>query len=146
MTRIVVTGYASLDYPVRLDGKAEADRTTRIVGRSPDALAAPRRQSRLCRAGPGAPGRARRRPGDLGRETTATASSTARNCARPGIPLDGVERGHGRTPICILAYQPDGGCVCLFDAGLDGEPSLSEAQAALVAAADWVCLTVGPPT
>src|SRR3954463_14010891 len=33
MTRIVVTGYASLDYVVRLDGAPAANRTTRILER-----------------------------------------------------------------------------------------------------------------
>jgi ribokinase len=144
MSRIVVTGYASLDYSVRLDGKAEADRTTRIVSRSERAW--PR----------------------LGGSPAHVALALVRHGVRDvlpvtwigsdidgsiylerlghvGIALDGVERARGRTPICILAYQPDGGCVCLYDAGLDGEPELSKSQFARIAAAEWVCLTVGPP-
>ena len=50
----------------------------------------------------------------------------------------------GRTPVCILAYQPDGACHCLYDPGLADPIELDPRQGELVAAAEWVCLTIGP--
>ncbi len=38
--------------------------------------------------------------------------------ATSGIPVRGVAVVPGaRTPIAILAYDPDGGCSCLYDPG-----------------------------
>jgi ribokinase len=61
-----------------------------------------------------------------------------------GVETEGVRARLGRTPICVLAYQPDGGCVCLYDPGLDPAPTLDDDQRALICAADVLCLTVGP--
>ena len=33
---------------------------------------------------------------------------------------DGIALTAGRTPVCILAYQPDGGCHCFYDPSLPG--------------------------
>ena len=52
----------------------------------------------------------------------------------------------GRTPICILATQPDGGCHCFYHPSLSEPIPLDEGQRELVAAADMVCVTVGPET
>jgi ribokinase len=46
----------------------------------------------------------------------------------------------------VLAYQPDGGCICLYHPGLDERMTLTAAQWRLVAEAEWVCVTVGPPS
>ncbi len=139
---IVVTGYASLDFPVRLDRAAEPDRTATILSR-------PSEWPRL--------------GGSPAYVATALVAAGARDAApvswvgddadgaryresltRLGVRTDGVETRPGRTPICILAYQPDGGCHCFYDPGLAQAPDLGERQRALLAAADCVCLTVGP--
>ena len=57
---------------------------------------------------------------------------------------DGIRVRPGRTPICILAYQPDGRCHCLYDPGLTALADLDEGQRALLAAAKAICVTVGP--
>ena len=57
---------------------------------------------------------------------------------------DGIRVRPGRTPISILAYEPDGRCHCLYDPGLTAEADLDEGQRALIAAAKAVCVTVGP--
>lgn len=63
-----------------------------------------------------------------------------------GIPDDGLTVVKGaRTPVAILAYEPDGGCLCLYDPGMPSGLTLSETQKALVSRADWVCITIGPP-
>ena len=64
--------------------------------------------------------------------------------ARSGIRTDGIASRPGRTPVCILAYQPDGACHCLYDPGLAEPIELDPRQGELVAAAEWVCLTIGP--
>jgi ribokinase len=139
---IVVTGYASMDYALRLDSPAAPDRTATILSR-------PREWPRL--------------GGSPAYISTALAAAGVRG-ATPvswigddvqgvryreelrlrGVETEGVRARPGRTPICILAYQPDGGCLCLYDPGLDPPPHLDDGQRALIAAADVLCLTVGP--
>jgi ribokinase len=139
---IVVTGYASMDYAMRLDSPAAPDRTATILAR-------PREWPRVG----GAPAYV----------ASALAASGARG-ATPiswigddsqglryreelrlrGVEIEGVRARPGRTPICVLAYQPDGGCLCLYDPGLDPIPALDDGQRALISAADLLCLTVGP--
>jgi len=66
-------------------------------------------------------------------------------CGAAGIGLDGLgTTPGGQTLTCILAYQGDGDCACLVDFGTV-DMAASHAQRALVAAADLVCFTVGPP-
>ena len=54
-------------------------------------------------------------PDQLGRQTTRTACATAEGLARLEVRTEGIALRSGRTPICILAYQPDGACHCLYD-------------------------------
>jgi ribokinase len=60
------------------------------------------------------------------------------------VRTDGIRVRPGRTPISILAYEPDGRCRCLYDPGLTAEADLDEGQRALLAAAKAICVTVGP--
>jgi ribokinase len=53
--------------------------------------------------------------------------------------------GGARTPVAVLAYEPDGGCLCLYHPGMPDGLTLSTEQRALIGRADWVCVTVGPP-
>ena len=139
---IVVTGYASLDYAVRLDSAPEPDRTATILSRaaewprlggSPAYVAAAlvvggaRDAAPISWVGDDAEG-ARYRDG----------------VEAFGVRTDGIRVRPGRTPICILAYQPDGRCHCLYDPGLTAEADLDEGQRALIAAAEAICVTVGP--
>jgi ribokinase len=139
---IVVTGYASLDYAVRLDRAAQPDRTATILSRpqewprlggSPAYVAAA-----LVRAG------ARDAAPVSWVGDDADGVRYRDGLVRLAVRADGVEARSGRTPICMLAYQPDGGCHCFYDPGLAQPPELGAGQRALVAAADCVCLTVGP--
>ena len=109
MTRIVVTGYASLDYVVRLDGVPEANRTTRIIERT----AWPR-----LGGGPGlrrrGAGRGRREEGDavtwIGKDPAG--ETWLASLGEAGVSPEGVAiNNEGRTPVSVLAYQPDGGCI-----------------------------------
>jgi len=141
--KLVITGFASLDYAVRLDRPSQADRTATILSR-------PTEWPRLggspayVAAALAAEGAADATPvtwiGDDGDGETYLAALVAR-----GLSVAGVGRRPGRTPICILAYEPAGGCHCLYDPGLQAPAELDSAQRALIAAADGLCLTIGPP-
>ncbi len=64
--------------------------------------------------------------------------------SRRGVVVGGIAERPGRTPICILAYQPDGACHCFYDPSLQGSLALDASQEALVRGAEWICLTIGP--
>jgi ribokinase len=49
-----------------------------------------------------------------------------------------------RTPIAVLAYEPDGGCICLYDPGSVEDLNFSERQRDLLSTSDWTCITIGP--
>jgi ribokinase len=142
MTAIVVTGYASLDYAVRLDRTPKADATATILSRpiewprlggSPAYVACALVAAGLSDVKP---------VSWIGEDTDGARYSAA--LASRGIAVDGIALRPGRTPVCILSYQPDGGCHCYYDPGLDKPLTLDTRQRELVAAAQWVCLTVGP--
>jgi len=76
----------------------------------------------------------------------AAGTAYREQLAKLKISGDGVEAVPGaRTPVAVMAYEPSGGCVCLYHPGLPAGLSLSPAQRRLVAAADWLCVTIGPP-
>ena len=142
--KIVVTGYASLDYAVRLDSPR----------------AAPTAPRRSCRARANGRASAARRPMSRPRSPRAGVGDATpvswvgddaegrryRDAlARLGL-RDGGRRGRGpgRTPVCILAYQPDGGCLASTIPVLPIRIELDATQRALIAAADALCVTVGP--
>lgn len=142
--RIAVTGYASLDHVAMLDGVPVPGRTTTILDR-PDG-AWPR----------------------LGGSPAYVAAALALGGVAEACPVSWIgddEAGRGyrralgdrgvsdaglavvegaRTPVAILAYEPDGGCICLYHPGMPRSLALSDHQARLVASADWLCITVGP--
>jgi len=139
---IVVTGYASLDYAVRLDRPPQADHTATILTRP----------SEWPRLG-GSPAYIAMALVANGERDAAPVSWIGDDAVgvhyrdaltRHGVRTDGIEARPGRTPTCILAYQPDGGCHCFYDPGLARPPDLGAPQRALVASADCLCVTVGP--
>lgn len=144
MIRIAITGYASLDHVIVLDGDVVPGRTTTIL-------------KRFAKAWPRLGG---------GPAYVALAIHTARG----GVPTpvswvgaDGLGENYisqlgeagisgggiaavadARTPISVLAYDQAGDCACLYDPGLPSEIGLTEAQRELIASSDWVCVTIGP--
>ena len=144
MTRLVVSGYACLDHVLTLAGKPCAGRTTLVRERPLDAW--PRAGGCVWFVARAAMARgAKVQPlswvGDdaLGAQWLAQLRSA-------GLDTEGVEqRANQRTALSVLAYQDDGGCACLFDPGSSFGAELGSAQRALLAQADWACVTVGPP-
>ncbi|MGQ3031694.1 MAG: carbohydrate kinase family protein, partial [Ferrovibrionaceae bacterium] len=144
MTRVAVTGYASLDHVVLLDGAVRPGMTTTILDRPRDAW------PRL--GGSPAFVAAALVQGGIGTVTPVSwvgddeaGQDYLRRLAAAGMSGDGIAIVPGaRTPVAILAYDPDGGCACLYHPGLPKDLSLTPAQRDAVAAADWVSLTIGP--
>jgi len=139
---VVVTGYASLDYAVRLDRPPRPDTTATILSRADE----------WPRLG-GSPAYVAAALVEGGARDAIPISWVADDAdgaryreglARLGVRTDGIALRSGRTPVCILAYQPDGACHCLYDPGLAEPIELDPRQGELVAAAAWVCLTIGP--
>lgn len=144
MMRAAVTGYASLDYPVVLDGMFAGDRTTLIRHRASEAwpslggsvsyVARP-----LAAAGAATEVVTWVGDDDMGRLYRG-------QCAEAKLSLAGIATvSPGATPVSLMVYQEDGSCGCLFDPGFLGREVLTAAQEKLLREADLVCVTVGPP-
>ena len=144
MSKVVVIGYASLDYPAVLDGFFAGDQTVMIRQRPMDAF--PR---------PGGCPLYVARP--IARHdisvsivtwvgTDANGELFVSHTREDGVGTDGIATVEGgNTPVCFLLYQPDGSCGCLFDPGMLGSEQLDEQQSELIADAQMLCVTVGPP-
>lgn len=140
--KVAVVGYASLDYVVRLDSAPAPDRTSTILSRAaqwPRLGGSPAYVAEALVAGDVAEAIPISWIGEDREGVRYGAGLAAR-----GVSATGLGVRPGRTPICILAYEPDGGCHCLYDPGLHGSAELDEGQRALIAAAEAVCITVGP--
>jgi sugar/nucleoside kinase (ribokinase family) len=139
---VAITGYASLDYVVRLDRAPVPDATSTILSRPTD----------WPRLG-GSPAYVASAMVAAGVDAMPISwvADDADGCAycdalvNRGVSDEGIAVSPGRTPICVLAYQPDGGCHCLYHPSLAEPLALDAHQLELIAAAKWVCLTVGPP-
>jgi ribokinase len=138
----VVTGYASLDYALRLDRPPEADRTATILSRAEEfpRLGGSPAYAAAAMAAAGAP--------DVAPVTwvgdDAQGARYRDDIAALGVSTEGVGVRAGRTPVCVLAYEPGGGCHCFYHPSLREPLTLDARQRALVAGAELVCVTVGP--
>jgi len=143
MTGLAVTGYASLDYVMHLDGMVAADQTT--TGHRTDA-AWPRVGG--C---PSYISKAVARMGGavepvmwVGTDPMGRMLTEDLRSARVGTDAVAmVDRA--RSPSALMVYQSDGSCAVLFDPGLAGAETLTEAQRAAIATASHLCISVGPP-
>ena len=139
---VVVTGYASLDYAVRLDSPPKPDRTATILSRAvewPRLGGSPAYVAAALVAGGARDAAPISWVGD-----DAEGARYRDGLEALGVRTDGIRVQPGRTPICILAYQPDGRCHCLYDPGLTAPSDLDERQRVLIAEAETICVTVGP--
>ncbi len=144
MSRLVVTGYASLDFAVGLDGQAAGDTTTLIAARDPEAWP---------RAG-GCPTYISGAAVRAGQQATpimwvgkgAEGEGFVSRLEAQGIGTGGIGVCDSpRSPTALMVYQTDGSCMCLYDPALDRAEVLTDAQRNLIAAATHVCVSVGPP-
>lgn len=144
MTRVAVIGYASIDFPAVLDGFFEGDRTVMIRRRPADAFPRPG----------GCPLYVARPMAGDGIDVSIVTWVGADHHGElftawtesDGVGVKGIATIEpGNTPVCFMIYQSDGSCGCLFDPGMLGRETLTERQKELIAAADLLCVTVGPP-
>lgn len=144
MSRLVVTGYASLDFAVGLDGQAQGDRTTLIATRDADAWP--------CAGGcptyiSGAVARAGLEASPIMWVGTGNEGQMfVGKLETQGIDTGGIGVVDSpRSPTALMVYQKDGSCMCLYDPALNRGEALTDAQKDLIAGASHLCISVGPP-
>ena len=140
---VVVTGYASLDYAVRLD-RAAAPGRDRDDSLAPARMAAPGRLAGLCRLRLSVAAACATRSRSAGwrrrrRRALPRRSWRASEFERTGSPRVPDERRSAFSPI-----SPTAAAIAFTIRASPSRSTLDEAQRGLVAAAEWVCLTVGP--
>lgn len=142
--KIVVSGYATLDYVVQLDAPFHGTGTA--TGELGFSGAWPR-------AG-GAALYASRRIAAMGHRAfpltwigdDGDGGHYLRACQRAQICCDAVDQIPGaKTPRCVLIYRPDGDYGCLLDTGFHGRERLSSDQVRIASVADHLCISAGPP-
>lgn len=144
MTKIAITGYASLDHVAILNGTPEAGRTTTILRRPSDAWPRLGGSPAYVAAALVVSGVPDAFPICWVGEDAEGADYRMR-LTRSRIPDAGVTASAGlRTPVAVLAYEPDGGCICLYDPGSMEDLNFSERQRDLLSTSDWTCITIGP--
>jgi ribokinase len=143
MTRLAVTGYASLDYVMQLDGMVAPDQTT--TGRRSDAA--------WPRVG-GCPSYIAKAVARVGGAvdpvmwvgTDAMGRMLAEDLRTTCVGTDAVAMvDRARSPTALMVYQRDGSCAVLFDPGLAGAETLTDTQRAAITTASHLCISVGPP-
>ncbi len=144
MTRLAVTGYASLDYPVGLSGQISGDRTTLINHR--DAAAWPRVGGCAAYVALAVAARQQTVSPVTWVGSGAESDGFVAVLRDAGVGIMGIARlPSQRTPTAVLAYQADGSCACLFDPVFTGEEELTPTQRELIGTASHLCISVGPP-
>lgn len=141
---IAIIGYASLDHVAMLDSVPRPGRTSTILARPDRAWPRLGGSPAYVAGALAASGVANARPVSwIGDDDAGDAY--LRQLRDGGVLIDAVARVPGaRTPIAILAYDPDGGCCCLYDPGIPKDLTLTPAQREVIEAADWLCVTIGP--
>jgi ribokinase len=141
MAKVVVAGYATLDYVVRVEGNFSGRGTLTMRQGAQDAW--PRAGGAALYAG-----RALAAAGVvvaplawIGDDVDGAAYRQA--CLLGGLNLDGLAVAIGAPSIrCLLIYNADGTYGCLLR---PGPAVLTDAQLVLAAEADWLVISAGPP-
>lgn len=141
--KVVVSGYATLDYVVQLEDDFHGTGT--VIGELGVSGAWPR-------AGGAALYASRRIAAAGHRAFTLTwigddgdGGHYLRACQRAQICCDAiVQRRAVKTPRCVLIYNPGGDYGCLLDTGFGDLERLTEAQSGVVQDADHLCISAGP--
>jgi ribokinase len=144
MSGIVITGYASLDHVIVLDGDVRPGQTTTILSR-------PEKAWPRLGGGPAYVAQAvsTRYPGLVAPiswiGTDGPGQTYLSQLSEKGISIAGMARiEDARTPISILAYDPHGDCACLYDPGLPPDIGLNDDQRKLIRNAGWIGVSIGP--
>ena len=143
MKRSVFLGYAALEYAVQLEGEFRADWTTPIRHRHHHPWPRPGGCHFYAAAPVARAGGAPELITWVGDDEMGTRYRAC--CSDQGIGVEGiVSIVDGATPLCFLVYQADGSCGCLIDFGMSARAAMTAEQERLVAAAELICITVGP--
>ena len=135
--RVAIIGYAALEHVAFLDRPAQAGRTSTMLGRRADSW--PR-----LGGSPSYVAAALARAGINAAPLTwigddPEGSAYAGKLAREGISTAGLAIvAAAATPVAIMTYDPDGGCVCLFDPGVPDAVSLNADQTEVLRRAEWL--------
>jgi ribokinase len=144
VTRIAITGYASLDHVVMLDGIPTPGRTTTILERPEEAWPRLGGSPSYVAAALAAGGVDAASPVSWVGEDEA-GQDFRRHLEARNVLTDGIATVAGaRTPMAILAYEPNGGCLCLYHPAIPKDLGLTLPQKQVIANADWLCITIGP--
>lgn len=144
MSLLVVTGYASLDYPVELTGPLRAEGTTIVAHRDPGAWPRPGGCPTYIAGAVVRAGQVAAPVMWVGRGPEG--EHLIRSLAAQGTRTEGIAVVDApRSPAAIMVHQPGGGTACLFDPALGGGERLTAGQEALIGQASHLCLSVGPP-
>jgi ribokinase len=146
MTKIVVIGYASIDHVVQLNGPPAPNRTTIIASRPAKSWpqlggSPPYIVGAMLRAG----FKSAVIITWVGKDEQGSWYIQAMDEA--GLPTEGVARTlPGRSPVCIMAYDPTGASYCLYEAANSRGITLDAGQLEVIRSADWICLCAQPHT
>lgn len=143
MTELVVTGYASMDYVVALNGFVQVDKTTLVSHR--DSTAWPRLGGCVSYVSVAAALAGHRVTpiSWVGSDRDADAFRDGLN--KLNISTAGIHtQSDSASPVAMLIYQADGSCSCLFDRAFSGTEILAPTQLDAIGRADHLCLTAGP--
>ena len=139
--RVVVIGYASLDYPMELAEFHGADATSVVTARLGTHWPGIGGSAYLAKA-------AYRAGAEVG--VVSWVGSDAHGgtwtdaLSRLGVDCSAVAVTGTRSPSSYLFYTPSQGTVCVFDAGDCHDTELSPLQRTQIRDADWCLIAVGP--
>ncbi|RST86741.1 carbohydrate kinase family protein [Aquibium carbonis] len=141
---IAIIGYASLDHAAMLDSVPRPGRTSTILARPANAWPRLGGSPAYVAGALAAAGVTDARPVSwIGADEAGDAYLA--QLRDKGVLVDAMARvPDARTPMAVLAYDPDGGCCCLYDPGMPKHLALTPQQRAVIADADWLCVTIGP--
>ena len=138
----VVSGYASVDYPVRLPAALRGEQTATVHALSGDGWPRPGGAALYvarCLADAGQRGVA---IATVGQDANGALYLEACRSSRVELTALNVT-AEARTPWCMLLYHDDGEYTCLIDRGDVDRQTLTQAQRLVLGAAEFVCVAAG---
>jgi len=139
----VVSGYATVDFPVRLPAPLSGAQTATVEALAKDSWPRPGGAALYASRRIAAAGHRACALVALGHDASGTLYLDA--CRAAGVELgEGACIAHLQTPWCMLLYHDEGSYTCLIDRGGTDQQVLSDAQRSGLASADLVCIAAGP--
>lgn len=141
----VVSGYATVDYPVRLAAPLSGAQTATVEALGRDSWPRPGGAAlyasrRLAAAG-------HRAKAFVGLSDDANGALYLSACRASNVEVEAAAcDAQTHTPWCMLLYHDDGSYTCLLDRGEVDGGALTDAQRQMLAHANLVCVAAGPAT